>query len=65
MKRKYGKLLALAVLTFSLAEFATPLGPRLSRSQIDMLLNKTGIDSQLKILEVWPYWQSGHRGRQP
>ena len=53
------------VLAFSLAEFATPLGPRLPRPQIDTLLKKTGLDSQLKTLEVWPYWESGRRGRQP
>lgn len=53
------------VLTFSLAEFATPLGTRLSRGEIDALLKKTGLDSQLKFLEVWPYWESGRRGRQP
>ena len=53
------------VLAFSLAEFATPLGPRLSRGGIDTLLKKTGLDSQLKTLEVWPYWESGRRGRQP
>jgi carboxypeptidase Q len=53
------------VLAFSLAEFATPLGPRLSRSQVDTLLNKTGLDSQLKTLQVWPYWENGQRGHQP
>jgi carboxypeptidase Q len=53
------------VLAFSLAEFATPLGPRLSRSQVDTLLNKTGLDSQLKTLQVWPYWEKGQRGLQP
>lgn len=53
------------VLAFSLGEFATPLGPRLSRSQIDKLLKDSGLDSQLKTLDVWPYWQSGGRGRQP
>ena len=53
------------VLTFSLAEFATTLGPRFSRSQVDTLLNKTGLDSQLKTLKVWPYWENGQRGHQP
>ena len=53
------------VLAFSLAEFAPPLGPRLSRSQVDALLNKTGLDSQLKLLQVWPYWENGQRGHQP
>jgi carboxypeptidase Q len=51
------------VLAFSLAEFAIPLGPRLSRSQVDTLLNRTGLDSQLKTLQVWPYWENGQRGR--
>ena len=53
------------VLAFSLAEFATPLGARLSRGEIDALLKKTGLDSQLKTIEVWPYWESGRRGRNP
>ena len=53
------------VLAFSLAEFATPLGPRLSRGDIDTLLKKTGLDSQLKTLEMWPYWETGRRGRLP
>ena len=51
------------VLAFSLAEFATPLGPRLSRGEIETLLQKTGLDSELKTFEVWPYWESGRRGR--
>jgi carboxypeptidase Q len=53
------------VLAFSLAEFATRLGPRLSRPEIDALLKNTGLDSQLKTLELWPSWESGRRGRQP
>ncbi len=53
------------VLTFSLAEFATPLGARLTRSQVADLLKESGLESQLKTLEVWPYWENGQRGRQP
>lgn len=53
------------VMAFSLAEFARPLGPRLSRTQIDGILQNTGLDSQLKTLAVWPYWEDGRRGRQP
>lgn len=53
------------VLTFGLAEFAAPVGPRLSRSEIGNLLRQTGLESQLKALEVWPYWENGQRGRQP
>jgi carboxypeptidase Q len=53
------------VVAFSLAEFATPLGPRLSRPQIDKLLKDTRLDAQLKTLGIWPYWEAGRRGRQP
>ncbi len=53
------------VLVFGLAEFAAPVGPRLSRAEIGSLLKQTGLDSQLKALEVWPYWERGRRGRQP
>jgi hypothetical protein len=51
------------VLAFSLAEFAKPIGPRLSRTEIGTLLKQTGLDSQLKTLEVWPSWENGQRGR--
>jgi len=53
------------VLAFGLAEFAAPVGPRLSRAGIANLLKQTGLESQLKALEIWPYWESGRRGRQP
>ncbi len=53
------------VLAFGLAEFAAPVGPRLSRAEIASLLKQTGLESQLRALEVWPYWESGRRGRQP
>jgi hypothetical protein len=53
------------VLAFGLAEFAAPVGPRLSRVEIASLLKQTGLESQLKALEIWPYWESGRRGRQP
>jgi carboxypeptidase Q len=53
------------VLAFGLAEFAAPVGPRLSRAEMGSLLKQTGLESQLKALEVWPYWESGRRGRQP
>lgn len=53
------------VLAFSLAEFATPLGPRLSRPQIGKLLKDTGLDARLRALQVWSYWEAGRRGRLP
>ena len=53
------------ILAFSLAEFAKPPGPRFSRPQTEALLKQTGLDAQMKALEVWRYWESGQRGRQP
>lgn len=53
------------VLAFGIAEFATPVGPRLSRAEIGTLLKQTGVESQLKAQEVWPYWENSRRGRRP
>ena len=38
---------------------------KLFSQQVDTLLNKTGLDSQLKTLQVWPYLGNGQRGHQP
>ena len=54
-----------AVTTFGLAERAEPLGPRQSRPEIETLLKATGLDAQMKIVGLWPLWESGARGRQP
>jgi carboxypeptidase Q len=53
-----------AVLTFSLAEFAKPPGPRLSRAETETLLKQTGLDTQMKAVDLWRYWENGQRGRQ-
>ena len=53
-----------AVLTFSLAEFAKPPGPRLSRAETEALLKQTGLDTQMKAVDLWRYWENGQRGRQ-
>jgi len=53
-----------AVLAFSLSEFATPPGPRLSRAEIQALLKQTGLDTQMKARDVWRDWENGQRGRQ-
>ena len=53
-----------AVLAFSLAEHVAPLGPRLSRVQIEDMLAKTGWDTQMKAAGLWPDWEAGRRGRQ-
>src|SRR6267154_2128986 len=57
---------ALAALTaWGIADRAEPLGKRLSRAELDVLVKETGLDQQLKLLGYWDAWQSGARGRKP
>ncbi len=57
---------ALAALTaWGIADRTEPLGKRLSRAELDVLVNETGLDHQLKALGYWDAWQSGQRGRKP
>jgi carboxypeptidase Q len=53
------------LLAFSIAEHSAPLGRRLSHSEIDALLKQTGLDTQMKTVNLWQSWQGGQRGRQP
>src|SRR5712692_3837485 len=56
----------LAALTaWGIADRAEPLGKRLSRAELDVLVKETGLDQQLKLLGYWDAWQSGQRGRKP
>jgi len=56
----------LAALTaWGIADRAKPLGKRLSRAELDVLVKETGLDQQLKLLGYWNAWQSGARGRRP
>lgn len=52
------------VLIFGLAERATPLGPRLSRPDIEALLERTGVAASMRQADLWRLWQDGSRGRQ-
>jgi carboxypeptidase Q len=57
---------ALAALTaWGIADRTEPLGKRLSRAELDLLVKQTGLDQQLKTLGYWDAWQSGARGRKP
>jgi carboxypeptidase Q len=57
---------ALAALTaWGIADRTEPLGRRLSRAELDVLVKETGLDQQLKVLGYWDAWQSGTRGRKP
>jgi carboxypeptidase Q len=56
----------LAALTaWGIADRVEPLGKRLSRAELDVLVKETGLDQQLKSLGYWDAWQSGQRGRKP
>jgi carboxypeptidase Q len=57
---------ALAALTaWGIADRTEPLGKRLTRPELDVLVKETGLDQQLKALGYWDAWQSGARGRKP
>ncbi len=57
---------ALAALTaWGIADRSEPLGKRLSRPELDVLVKETALDQQLKLLGYWPAWESGQRGRKP
>jgi len=57
---------ALAALTaWGIADRTEPLGKRLSRAELDVLVKETGLDQQMKTLGYWDAWQSGARGRKP
>jgi hypothetical protein len=54
-----------AVTAWSLADRAEPLGPRISRAQLETILRDTGLDKQMQALGYWKSWQAGTRGRKP
>jgi len=57
---------ALAALTaWGIADRVEPLGKRLSRAELDVLVRETGLDQQMKVLGYWNDWQAGTRGRKP
>ena len=57
---------ALAALTaLGIADRTEPLGKRLTRAELDVLVKETGLDQQMKLLGYWDDWQSGVRGRKP
>jgi carboxypeptidase Q len=54
-----------SVTAFALADSNDRLGPRQSRSEVERLLQQTGLDKGMKDAGFWPYWESSERGRQP
>lgn len=52
-----------ALTAWGIADRAEPIGKRLSRAELDVLMKETGLDEQMKLLGYWPQWESGARGR--
>ena len=53
-----------AVSAYALSDSETRIGSRQSHNQIERLLDKTGLATQMKAANIWPDWESGKRGRQ-
>jgi carboxypeptidase Q len=54
-----------ALTAWGIADRVAPIGKRLARAELDVLVKETGLDQQLKALGYWDAWQSGARGRKP
>ncbi len=52
-----------AVTAWGIADHVEPLGKRLTRAELDVLVKATGFDQVLKVQGYWNDWQSGARGR--
>ena len=53
-----------AYITFALANLSAPLGPRLSRTEIEKDMKETHLDQEMKDMGMWDEWVKGTRGRQ-
>ncbi len=54
-----------AVTAWGIADRVEPIGKRLTRAELDVLVKETGLDQQMKLLGYWEGWQNGTRGRRP
>jgi len=54
-----------AVTAYALADADNRIGPRLSRVEIEQLIKETGLDQEMKLMDVWSAWEKGERGWQP
>jgi Zn-dependent M28 family amino/carboxypeptidase len=53
-----------AYMSFALANLPSPLGPRLSRAEVEKDMKETHLDQELKDMGMWDEWVKGTRGRQ-
>jgi hypothetical protein len=57
---------ALAALTaYGIADFPERLAPRQSRAQVENLLERTGLEKEMKARGIWPLWMEAKRGLKP
>ena len=54
-----------AVTAWGIADRPEPIGKRQTRADLEQLMKETGLDNELKGLDMWKDFQSGARGRQP
>jgi len=54
-----------AVFAWELADAASPPGPRQTRSEVESLVIRTGLDKNMKAFRLWDDFVSGARGRAP
>lgn len=54
-----------AATVVGIADLAEPLGPRLTRPEIAALLERSGLEKEMKAGGLWAEWAAGQRGRNP
>jgi Peptidase family M28 len=54
-----------AVSAYALSDAEGRVGVRQSRSEVEQLLNETGLAGQMRADGMWAEWEKGERGRQP
>lgn len=55
----------IAAVVYAIADRADPIGKRLSRPEIERLLDHTGLAKSMKVGGLWEAWAAGRRGRTP
>jgi hypothetical protein len=54
-----------AVTAYGIADLPERLGKRETRPEIQRLLEKTGLEEEMKAEGIWRLWERGERGRRP
>ena len=54
-----------AITAYGIADLPERLGKRQTKAEIGELLQKTGLEKDMKAQGIWSLWERGERGRQP